>query len=266
MRIWDPDHRPPTPPADRPHRRGERLAVDPAGRWLASAGETRRCGSGIPTPAANATADPPRRRVSGVGGGPGRPVAGLRRRRRDGADLGSGHRRQRHRLTGHSDRVSAGGGPGRAAGWPPPAATTRCGSGMPTPAPNATADRPHRPGGGAGGGPGRPVAGLRRPDATVRIWDRSSHRAPQPPAEGPHRPGVARWRWTRPAAGWPPPARRDGADLGCDTGAERHRLDGHTGLVSALAVDPAGGWLASAGDDQTVRIWDRRHRQPNATG
>lgn len=33
-------------------------------------------------------------------------------------------------------------------------------------------------------------------------------------------------------------------------------LDGRTGLVLALAVDPAGRWLASAGDDRQVRVHD----------
>lgn len=33
-------------------------------------------------------------------------------------------------------------------------------------------------------------------------------------------------------------------------------LKGHSGWVSALAVDPNGAWLASAGEDGTVRVWN----------
>jgi hypothetical protein len=42
-------------------------------------------------------------------------------------------------------------------------------------------------------------------------------------------------------------------------------LTGNTGRVSALAVDPAGGWLASAGYDGTVRLWDPSTGEPLAT-
>ena len=45
-------------------------------------------------------------------------------------------------------------------------------------------------------------------------------------------------------------------------------LIGHTSSVEALAVAPDGAWLASTGDDQTVRIWDPHtgHTRHTLTG
>jgi WD40 repeat protein len=40
------------------------------------------------------------------------------------------------------------------------------------------------------------------------------------------------------------------------TGIARHTLIGHTNSVRALAVAPDGSWLASAGHDGQIRIWD----------
>jgi WD40 repeat protein len=43
--------------------------------------------------------------------------------------------------------------------------------------------------------------------------------------------------------------------VGPVTGEEPHLLLGHEGHVGSLTIDPLGRWIASAGQDNTIRLW-----------
>ena len=56
---------------------------------------------------------------------------------------------------------------------------------------------------------------------------------------------------------------RDGiVRVGKLTGEEPHLLMGHEGTVVGLEVEPGGRWIASGGDDGTVRMWPMPEGQP----
>ena len=125
--------------------------------------------------------------------------------------------------------------------------------------------RPHRPGDGGGDRPGRHLAGHRRRRRDGADLGPGHRRSSAPPS--PATPAAVSAVAIAPDGTWLATAGDDGTVRIWDpaTGQQRATLTGHTGPVRAVAIAPDGTWLASGGDDGTVRIWDTATGQQRAT-
>ena len=157
--------------------------------------------------------------------------------------------------------------PRTAPGWPPPAATGRCGSGTPTPAPHRATLTGHT---------GAVDAVAIAPDGTWLATagddgtgaDLGRRHRPRTAPPSPATPA----RWTAvaiaPDGTWlATPAADDGTVRiwDADTGQPAPPSPATPARWTAVAVAPDGTWLATASDDGTVRIWDPATGPPRAT-